>query len=234
MAEVPNFPGNSKNEKDDTPPSRTTASRPVKKAVSKVASKPADPKEKEVKAVVAAPVIHKKPTFAQKFKDVFVGGEFKSVVKSITAEVLLPAVRDTIVNVTTKGVERMIYGDRPPPNRPIGGLGSTSRILYNNAGGRYAPNGRGFLPGESNHVRPQGAMGDYILNSAADAEAVMAQMQDIIDAWQCVSLADFHALLDLPSSYTDQNWGWTSLRFFDIQQTRDGWLLRLPNYEPLG
>lgn len=229
MAEVPNFPGNANRDKEAVT-SRTTASRPVKKAAAKATPKPV---EKDIKPVVEAPVIHKKPTFIQKMKDVFVGGEFKTVAASITAEVLLPAIRDTIVNVTTKGVERMIYGNNPPPNRPLSGLGSTSRILYNNPGGRYSPRPQGFMPGESRHVRPQGAMGDYILDSSADAEAVLAQMQDIIDTWQCVSLADFHALLDLPSSYTDQNWGWTSLRFFDIQQTRDGWLLRLPNYEPL-
>jgi hypothetical protein len=58
-------------------------------------------------------------------------------------------------------------------------------------------------------------------------------MMDVINDYDVVSVADLNACLGRPSSYVDNNWGWTILKPVDIRQIREGFLLDLPPAEAI-
>lgn len=184
--------------------------------------------------VVSSDVITKKKPLGKRFKDVFFGGEFKSATHYVTTEVLLPALKNLIVDATSKGVERVIYGDTSPRRRMDY---SRTRVSYNTSPLRDVrdPRLRGTLPDQP----PLGYRGrrqdvnDIVLVSRGDAEIVIERLGDIIDKYEVASVADLHDLVGLPTTYVDNKWGWTNLAYAEIKQTREGYLLDLPPVEPI-
>lgn len=189
--------------------------------------------EKIVEKVISGNVTEKKKPLAERFKDTFLGGDAQSVARYIGAEVLLPALRNLIVDATTKGIERMIYGERPMNRQPD----YRPRITYNTpVNRRYSyspdPRTRANLPDQPSYPTPRN-QNSLILSSRDDADQVLEQMQNIIDKYDVASVADLRQLVGLDVQFTDNKWGWLSLRGATVSQIREGFLLELPPEEPL-
>lgn len=187
--------------------------------------------DKNVEKVTTAPVIEKKRGFFQRFKGVFLGGDFKNAARYLGADVILPAIRNLMVDATTRGVERVVYGESRDQRRRPTTMGS--RISY---GTPVRRPDRAYLPDQpprplARQVRKE--TNEFILSSREDAENVLDRLIDIIDKYDVVSLADLYSLIGQPSSHVDQKWGWTDLRTTEIRQTRDGYLLDLPPSEEI-
>lgn len=185
--------------------------------------------EKNVEQVTTGVVIEKKPSLGRKFKNIFFGGEFKGASRYIAADVLFPAFRNLIVDATTKGIERMVYGEssmqrrRHPDYRP--------RVQYNNP---MAARDRPRLPNQplaSQRMRRDA--NNLVLTSREEAELVLERLIDILDKYEVASVADLYDLTGLPSSHVDNKWGWTYLNNTEIRQVRDGFLLDLPPTEEI-
>jgi len=181
---------------------------------------------KKIEPVVTGEVSLKKKSLGQKFKGVFFGGEFKSAVRYVTADVFLPAIRTLLVDATTKGVERVVYGEtvtrrRPPQYGP--------RIQYN------TPVRRGVLPDQARPIARQVRhnTNDVVLSSRDEANTVLERLIDIIDKYEVASFADLLELCGLPTSHVDQKWGWTNLNHAEVRQVRDGYMLDLPPAEEI-
>jgi hypothetical protein len=183
--------------------------------------------EKKVEKVVVGTVVVKKKSLGQKIKDVFIAVDVPSVTRYVVSEVLIPAARGMIFDASTKGVERMLYGDRAPRRGP-----GPSRS--SNAGSPLYTNYRSAAtrpPLPSRQVRP--GRGDFLLETREEAETVIQSMLDIIEMYEQASVADLHELLGLPSTHTDQKWGWINLMHARVQPIREGYLLDLPQPEPI-
>ena len=182
--------------------------------------------EKKIEKVVEEPVKVRKRPLADRIKDTFFGGEFKSAASYIGAEVLLPALRNLLVDASSKGIERVVFGPERQP-RP-GPTNYGPRVTYNSPVNRAAIDPRrGHLPDQM--ARPRRAGGEeIILASRADAEAIIEQMSAVIERYDVVSRADLNEMAGIPSTYVDNAWGWTSIRFAGIKQVREGYLLELP------
>ena len=194
-------------------------------------TKKAEVKDKVVEKVVSGVVIQKKKTVGLKIKEVFMGGELKSAGSYIAADVLLPALRNLIVEATSKGIERMIYGDSAPNRRP---MQQGPRVQYNSPSARYAPQQTAYLPGQSARVAPRRSdIADIIVLQREDADTVVERLGALIDHYDYATVADLYNLVDLPASYTDEAWGWHSLHGVNIRQVREGWHIDLPRIEPI-
>jgi hypothetical protein len=183
--------------------------------------------EKVVEKIVVGEVIQHKKTLNERFKEVFLGGEFKSSVRYIGAEVLLPALRNMVVDATTKGIERVIYGEAAPRRRQER---PGPRVSYN------SPFDRPVRPQQPPTYAPRGRrqqISNIILASRAEAELVVERLGDIINQFDVATVADLHDLVGLPTTYVDNKWGWTSLTYVDIRQVREGYLIDLPEIEPI-
>lgn len=195
-------------------------------------------KEKEpLKPVVTGEVIVKKRPLGRKFKDVFFGGEFKMAAHYIVTGVMVPAVRNMIVDATTMGIERIIYGESSAQQRRRGVMPEVTRSKFSyGAISSRDPRVRGNLPDQAPVYSPSRTIrgiSDITLISREEAEMVLDRLNDIIDEYDVASVADLHELTGLPTAYTDNNYGWSSLANASVRQTRDGFLLDLPPAEKI-
>lgn len=196
--------------------------------------------ERKLEKVTKGEVLIQKKSLGQKFKDVFVAADIKSVVRYVVYDICIPAAQNMFVDSVSKGVERMTYGERT--RRPgTYGLGIGPRTTYN------SPVRRGYsmqdnldrtgLPPRPGIPTPRGGRqdlnGPIVVATKGDAEAVLEAMENVLDQQEVVTVGDLNSLTGVKGSYVDEKWGWTDLRGAEIQQIREGYLLDLPQPQPL-
>ena len=219
------LPANSKKAKDEgSRPKVVRSSNPLEPTEK-------EPKKEAPKQIVNASVKPVKESAFRRFKSNFFGSDVNSVMGYITAEVLLPALKDLVVDTASKGIERMMYGEVRSSRRRSDGK---TRYSYDNPiNVRSSPYPRGRVPAQAprgNNSRRH-MVGEVLLDTKGDADRVLETMSELIDRYGVVSLADLYSLLGHTSNYIDNNWGWTELLFANAIQTQDGWVLDLPPLE---
>lgn len=72
--------------------------------------------------------------------------------------------------------------------------------------------------------------GELIVDSRGDAEVILEGLNDILDEYQVVSVADLYELAGMThkGDYTGNSWGWTNLKGASIEAVREGYLVKLP------
>lgn len=191
--------------------------------------------EKKVEKVVTTEVIQKKKSLGRKFKDVFFGGDFKSAARYVTGEVLLPALRNMVVDTTTKAIERAIYGEsmgsRRSNTRDYRGYVQYNSPVLSRPYTHLPDQPRRYVDIPRRVERRDESQ--LIIPSRSEAERVVEQLIDIVEKYDQASVADLYELVGLPTAHTDNKWGWTSFARAEIRQVRDGYLLDLPPAEPI-
>lgn len=143
-------------------------------------------------------------------------------------EIILPAAKDMLVNAITSGTRMLIYG------KDDGGRSSSSNTYHSS----YRPSTnyqRSYSRGpvdngpvqRTNHFNAS----TFLLDDRAEAEDVLATLQEQINEYGSASIADFYDLLGIESSYTDNTYGWSDLRTGRIIMKRNGYALDLPQVE---
>lgn len=201
-------------------------------------SKQDKPPEKKVERVVTGEVVVKQPSVSTRFKNIFFGGDFHTASEYVVSQVLLPALRNLIVESISRGTDRLIYGDsinRPPSRPSIGTTGYAPRVQYNNPVSRQGAGGSTYSPKPPWQVSAPGrrAFEDVTFGAKEDAEAVIEAMITIVDQYDIVSVADLNELIGMPSAHTDHKWGWGNLASIQLNQTKDGWTVTFPPVEEI-
>lgn len=195
----------------------------------------ANKEELKIERVVVGEVITRKKPLTSRLRETFFGGEAKMVVQYIGAEVLLPALRNLLYDTLTKGGSQLIYGNDSPrhpqsrtnyaPHMTYGP--AYAHTNYNKKVGSH-PVYTGFRASKG-----RGGMEEWILPTRQEAQATLSQMQDILDVYDVVSVADLKEMLGVRKTYVDDNWGWVYLQDAAIKQIREGYLLQLPPPEEI-
>lgn len=214
------YQGNAKKKKEEQ--GRPLAEDPEKQALKKALIE-----ERAIKGEVVA----KKRSIGRKFKDTFIAADFGSVMRYVVGEVLIPAARNMIVDASRSGIERLVYGE----SRRYRGVSGESRYQYNRPVERTAYSGISsrFAPPVQRGPRSRHTRDDIIVSTREDGESVLEVMNEIVDRYGMVSIADMNELVGLPIAHTDQKWGWTDLRGASIVQIREGYLIEFPPVEEL-
>lgn len=166
----------------------------------------------------------KKKSEVKKLADTFIAEDITNVKDYIIMEVLLPAAKKAISDIVTNGIDMILYGETRSKSKS-----RESRVSYTSY---YKDRDREYdRPGRS-----RGRYGydydDIILDTRKEAEEVLDRMDDLIDTYGVVSVADLYDLVGISGNYTDNKYGWTNLRNADVQRVRDGYLLKLPKALP--
>jgi hypothetical protein len=183
----------------------------------------ARPKEQKpkIEAVVVTPGVRKQ----KKLSGLFSGQDFSDVVNYVARDVVLPMVKVMVVDSFSRGIERMVYGDAPARR------GGTK---YSYSGASRPSESLGFRPRETRP--PQGLSHGAIevqVETKEEAETVVERLGDLIEMYRVATVGDLFNLTGLPTSYTDENFGWDSIRGIRMVQNRDGYIIRLPRQQPL-
>lgn len=203
---------------------------------SKNPQKPADPKK--VERVVQSEVVSKKKSLGRRLKDLFIGGDSRTVVEHVFKEILIPQVKDMVTDAASQGFERMIYGENRPGGRRYGARpgtppGQTNYNRYatrgNNPIGRSGREDRGHATAQPRSQE----IDDILFATRVEADTVLERMDDLMREYENVSISDLYSLIGWTSNYTHQKWGWLDLRDSAVQRVRDGYVLNLPRPVPL-
>ena len=184
--------------------------------------------QKKVQKVVSGPVTIKKKSGIQKFADTFIAEDVNKVKNYVVMDVLVPSIKKAICDIVKNGIDLFLYGDidRSKKSNMPG-----SKVSY-----------RSYFNNPSSSTRDRDSVSsrfdyDYdniVLPSRGDAELVLAQMDDLIDKYKFVSIADLYDLLgERAPNHCANNYGWSDLTDAKCMHVRDGWLLKLPRALPI-
>ena len=176
--------------------------------------------EKKVEKVVSGSVKSKKKNGLQKITNVFVPEDVDDVKSYIFEDIVVPAVKDIILDAV-----RAFLG----VNGTSRGRSSTSsKISY-----RKYYDDRDRRDAAPTRTRTGYDYDDIILETRGEAEDVLERMEELIDMYQLVSVADFYDLVGVSGNYTDNKYGWTNVRNASVVRVRDGYMIKLPKALPL-
>jgi hypothetical protein len=182
---------------------------------------------KKVEKVVSGGVKTKKKSEIHKFTDIFLAEDFASVKNYIVSDILLPAAKKLVTDVVKDGIDTLIYGS--PGYRDRGS--NTFRapyVSYNKMSDRRDE--RSYTPRARNGYNYD----DVVLSNKGDAEVVLHQLDDLMETYRVVRVADLYDLVGLQHNYTDNNYGWTNIRNASIERLRDGnYMIKMPRAIPL-
>lgn len=163
--------------------------------------------------VAIAKATIKKKSFGEKMKEVFIGEDIQNVGDYILKEVVVPTIKNTIVDIIQNGISLLIFGESSSKNRRRDG----QYVSY----GSYSSNSSRDRRRDDRRDS-YSDKGDLIFNSRNDAQAVLDRMLDIVDTYGACTVGNFYELADVPSNYQDRKWGWTDLRYADVRMARGG------------
>lgn len=179
--------------------------------------------EKRIEKVVSGTVKAKKRSGIQKLTDVFISEDADNVRSYILMDILVPAVKKAISDVVTNGIDMILYGDANRSSRTA----KASKVSY---GGYYERERR---RDHETDRRNGYEYDEIVLETRGEAEDVLARMEELIEVYGSASVADLYDLVGVTGRYTDNKYGWTSLRSASVARTREGYLLKLPRALPL-
>jgi hypothetical protein len=189
--------------------------------------------DKKLKRITSGEVRTRKRSVRKQFQEAFVVGDMRTAIEYMLFEVALPSMRDAVVDSLTSGIERLFTGDGRRRGAGPSPSGQAPYVNYGNMFGRSA----GLLASPQRSVSPRGRarhnFSEIVLSTRAEAEEVIDQMFEVIERWGEVSVADLYELLGVAADHTDQKWGWRNIGGATVRRVRDGFLLDLPNPEPI-
>lgn len=181
--------------------------------------------EKKVEKIVNNGVKTKKKN---KLADVFVTEDIRNVKDYIIMDVLIPAAKKALSDIVTNGIDMILYGETRS-NKSKGSKVSYSKYYDDRDRDRYSS--RSYE--RSRTTRMGYDYDEIILESRGEAEEVLNKMDELLDVYGVVSVADLYDLVGVNGNYTDNKYGWTNLRSASVQRLREGYLLKLPKALPL-
>lgn len=188
--------------------------------------------EKNIERVVVGEVIVQKETLGQKFKGLFTRTDPKTVITYVAASVLLPAAKNMLYDGLKTTAAHMIFGEAAARRQQMTS-GGGSRTVYNNPINRAREGMSRLAPPITQTPRafPRHVHENFILSSRDEAELVLERMNDIIEKYEVVTVADLNDLVGLPTTHVDNKWGWIFLGDVQVRQIREGFLIDFPPAE---
>lgn len=177
-------------------------------------------RRKELVPVVSGKTKKNEKSEIQKFGEALIPEDRETVKSYIIYKVLVPFFKRALVD----GLNVLLYGEGAPKSSDRIG----EKVSYRN---RYNPD----------QDRPrqsvQRGIRDYdqiLFDERGDAEVVLEAMNDVIERYQTVSVADMYELAEYPfDNYTLNNYGWSDISSAKIMPVRDGYIIKLPRPFPL-
>ena len=192
------------------------------------------PVDKKVERVTTGDPIRKRKSLRRQFSETFVAGDMRGAVSYMILDVMLPAAKDMIVEATSQGVERLIFGDSRRRGARSPQSGATGYVAYNRMSGP-AHTSRLGAPGRmlSRAARSRFNFDEIIIDSRTEAEEVIDRLFDLVSRYELATVADLYDLVGISATHTDHRWGWLDLHGAGVQRIRGGYLLDLPEPEPV-
>lgn len=174
-----------------------------------------------VKKVVSGNVRVKKQKKSnlEKAAEIFIGEDLNKVKERLIKDVIISNAKRALFDIITNGADAIIYGGKGSRKRPDG-----TRVSYRT----YYEDDRRDNSGTTYTGRSIYNFENLLFDKRSDADAVLDSMQDMIDQFGMVSVADLYDLADVNiDNTTASNYGWKSIATAKAVATPDGYILSL-------
>lgn len=222
-------------ERQPEPPRRGPKEYPSNAHVDKEAARAESPKFKKV---IQGEATRKVP-LSRRIRESMTGDDASSIGSYLLFEVIIPAVKDLVVDTGKEALERAFFPQGGGPRSRSRGSGSSfsggsfgSRQPYRSGARNHdVPFEREERRALSSRARNQYKFDEIILPTRGDAEVALEAMKEAVDMFGQVNVAEVLDMLGQgdDTNYVMQDWGWTDLNGASVRRlSSDEWLLDLP------
>ena len=184
------------------------------------------PEKKKVEKVISGTAKVKKKGATRKFADVFISEDANSVKSYLFSDVFVPALKKLLSDIVKDGVEMLLYGSTGGrgnrTDRFRGDYVSYTKYSDRRDDRRYSDNRSSVY-----------SYNDITLNNRGEAEEVLLRMDELIEMYGVVTVADLYDLVGVTGTYLDNKYGWMNIRNAEVVRVRDGYLLKFPKATPI-
>ena len=180
---------------------------------------------KKVEKVVHGKVRIKPKSGISKVTDMLISEDAANVKSYIVMDVLVPAVKKAISDIVRDGIDMILYGESRSRRNNV----SSSYVSYRDYSRRDDDRDRC----RDSRTRTGYSHDDIVLDTRGEAEEVLSRMDELIDTYGVVSVADLYDLIGKSCEYTDNKYGWTNIRNAEPIRVHDGYMLKLPKALPI-
>lgn len=188
--------------------------------------------KQKLQPVVTSGVVTTKKSLGQKFKEAFISDDARSVKSFIFEEVVVPTIKNTIIDV----MEMVMFGSSSGRRRGVNRRDDRDRVSYSNyyyGGSRGSDRDRRRDRDDRYREDEKVNYRSVVLRERRDAMHVVDDLRDRIHEYGSASIADLFDLIGVTSQYTDNNWGWTDERDIDYRRVANGYLIDVREAEHL-
>lgn len=162
----------------------------------------------------------------RKLTDVFISEDVGNVKNYILMDVIVPAVKKAIYDLVVGTLDMSLYGGRGG-----GAKRSTAdKVSYRDYNGVSRRDERTY---NTNRTASGYSYDDIVVDTRGEAETVLMRMDEIMEEYESVRVADLYDLVGITGQYTDNNYGWTNIRNAEVVRVRDGYKIKMPRAIPL-
>ena len=174
------------------------------------------PVEREKREKVVSSKVTTKKNNARKFADIFIAEDIGSVKDHVLMEILVPAISNTILDIITNAAD-MVFGKYSGNKKRKGSRISYSRLSDPRDDRRSGTRAQSRFDYE-----------DIIFDSYGDAEIVLDEMDNLIEKFHEVTVADLYDLAGLNAPFTANKYGWENIATAKPMRVSGGYALKLP------
>lgn len=159
--------------------------------------------------------------------DEFVRDDLNKVKEFAITDVIVPAIKKSISDIFKTGIDMILYhGETGGSSRRYPDSSKVSyRSYYDSASARR--------PSSYSDRRNAYYCDERIFDTRGEAEAKLAQLDDIMARYHLVRVADYCEIVGITGTYTDNDYGWTDLRTAEVVRVREGYIIRMPRALPI-
>ena len=175
--------------------------------------------EKRAEKVVHGKV-KTKTNNARKLTDIFISEDVSNVKNYIIMDVIVPSIKKAVYDLIVGTLDMSLYGGRGGGKRP-----TADKISYRDYSNASRRDERSY---GSTRTASGYSYDDIVVETRGEAESVLARMDEIMEEYEQVRVADLYDLVGISGDYTDNKYGWTNIRNARVVRTRDGYKIEMP------
>ena len=162
----------------------------------------------------------------RKLTDIFISEDVHNVKNYILMDVLVPAIKKAIYDIVVNSLDMSLFGGRGSGSRRP----TADKVSYTDYGRSSRKDDRSY---GSSRTTSGYSYDDIILETRGEAEAVLSRMDEIMEEYEIVRVADLYDLVGVTGEHTDNKYGWTNIRNAEIERVRDGYRIKMPRALPI-
>lgn len=163
----------------------------------------------------------------RKLSDIFISEDAANVKNYILMDVIVPAIKKALYDGVTNSLDMILFGGRGSSGK----RSTADKVSYRDYSS--SSRDRGERSRNSSRAGSRIMYDDILFDSRADAKDVLERMDEIMDEYEIVRVADMFDLAGISCDHTLNDYGWTDIRSAKVEAVRDGYIIKMPRALPI-